>query len=158
MDNSKSKGADVWFFPPILLFASLVISVSLELFIYPLKILSGTSLQLIVGALIIAASFINCFYALWLFKNHDENPNPKSRTTQLFTGGPYQYSRNPMYLSFVILLLGCGCAFNSLWYIYFAITNFILLHYGIILPEEKYLEKEIGLVYLDYKKSVRRWL
>jgi len=32
------------------------------------------------------------------------------------------------------------------------------LTYGVIIPEEKYLEKEFGNVYLDYKKSVRRWL
>ena len=56
------------------------------------------------------------------------------------------------------MLLGCGIAFNSLWYIYLSAINVILLQYGIIIPEEKYLEKEFGKDYLDYKKSVRRWL
>jgi protein-S-isoprenylcysteine O-methyltransferase Ste14 len=34
----------------------------------------------------------------------------------------------------------------------------IMLHYGVIIPEENYLEKEFGKDYLEYKKSVRRWL
>jgi protein-S-isoprenylcysteine O-methyltransferase Ste14 len=33
-----------------------------------------------------------------------------------------------------------------------------LLHFGVILPEEKYLEKEFDKVYLEYKNSVRRWI
>ena len=57
-----------------------------------------------------------------------------------------------------MMLLGCGLAFNSLWYVYLAVINILFLHYGIIMPEEKYLEKEFGTVYLEYKKSVRRWL
>ena len=58
----------------------------------------------------------------------------------------------------VIILLSCGLAFNSCWYVISAAISIPLLTYGVIIPEEKYLEKEFGNVYLDYKKSVRRWL
>ena len=58
----------------------------------------------------------------------------------------------------IIILLSCGLAFNSLWYVVSAIISFPLLTYGVIIPEEKYLEKEFGNVYLEYKKSTRRWL
>ena len=47
---------------------------------------------------------------------------------------------------------------KAIMYIFFGILDAILLHYGIILPEEKYLEKEFDKVYLDYKNSVRRWI
>ena len=101
---------------------------------------------------------INFFYTYVTFINNHEEIHPKTVTTQIFTGGTFRFSRNPVYLSFVMMLLGCGIAFNSLWYIYLSIINILLLHYGIIIPEEKYLEKEFGKDYLDYKKSVRRWL
>ena len=158
MDKSKPKGAEVWFFPPYLLLSSLIISMVLELFIKPLEIFEGSILQFTFGILIIVLSIINFFYTYITFVNNQEEVHPKTMTTQLFTGGTFKYSRNPIYLSFVMMLLGCGLAFNSLWYVYLAVINVLFLHYGIIMPEEKYLEKEFGTVYLEYKKSVRRWL
>ena len=158
MNKSKPKAADVWFFPPYLLWSSLVISMGLELFIKPLPIFDGSVIQLLIGFLIVGLALINFFYTYVTFSNNNEEIHPKTVTTQIFTGGTFKFSRNPVYLSFVMMLLGCGIAFNSLWYIYFSIINIILLQYGIIFPEEKYLEKEFGKDYLDYKKSVRRWL
>jgi len=158
MDKSKPKGADVWFFPPYLLWSSLVISMILEIFVSPLAIFGGSMIQFVIGLLIIGLGLANFFYTYVTFSNNQEEIHPKTVTTQIFTGGTFKYSRNPVYLSFVMLLLGCGIAFNSLWYIYLAAINVILLHYGIIVPEEKYLEKEFGKDYLVYKKSVRRWL
>jgi len=158
MNKSKPKAADVWFFPPYLLWSSLVISMGLELFIKPLPIFDGSVIQLLIGFLIVGLALINFFYTYVTFSNNNEEIHPKTVTTQIFTGGTFKFSRNPVYLSFVMMLLGCGIAFNSLWYIYFSIINIILLQYGIIFPEEKYLEKEFGKDYLVYKKSVRRWL
>ena len=158
MNKSKPKAADVWFFPPYLLWSSLVISMGMELFIKPLPIFEGSVIQLLIGFLIVGLALVNFFYTYVTFSNNHEEIHPKTVTTQIFTGGTFKFSRNPVYLSFVMMLLGCGIAFNSLWYIYFSIINIILLQYGIIVPEEKYLEKEFGKDYLDYKKSVRRWL
>ena len=158
MNKSKPKAADVWFFPPYLLWSSLVISMGLELFIKPLPIFEGSVIQLLIGFLIVGFALVNFFYTYVTFSNNNEEIHPKTVTTQIFTGGTFKFSRNPVYLSFVMMLLGCGITFNSLWYIYFSIINIILLQYGIIVPEEKYLEKEFGKDYLDYKKSVRRWL
>ena len=158
MNKSKPKAADVWFFPPYLLWSSLVISMGLELFIKSLPIFEGSVIQLLIGFLIVGLALVNFFYTYVTFSNNNEEIHPKTVTTQIFTGGTFKFSRNPVYLSFVMMLLGCGITFNSLWYIYFSIINIILLQYGIIVPEEKYLEKEFGKDYLDYKKSVRRWL
>ena len=130
----------------------------LELFIKPLPIFEGSVIQLLIGFLIVGLALVNFFYTYVTFSNNNEEIHPKTVTTQIFTGGTFKFSRNPVYLSFVMMLLGCGITFNSLWYIYFSIINIILLQYGIIVPEEKYLEKEFGKDYLDYKKSVRRWL
>ena len=158
MNKSKQKGADVRFFPPYLLWSSLVISMILEMFIKPLAIFGGSMIQFVIGLLIIGLGLANFFYTYVTFSNNQEEIHPKTETTQIFAGGTFRYSRNPVYLSFVMLLLGCGIAFNSLWYIYLSAINVLLLHYGIIVPEEKYLEKEFKKDYLDYKKSVRRWL
>ena len=118
----------------------------------------GGIIQFCVGLIIITISITLFYYTFVIFKSNAENPHPRSKTTQLFVGGSFRFSRNPIYLAFVMMLLGCGICFNSIWYIFFGVLDAILLHYGIILPEEKYLEKEFDKVYLDYKNSVRRWI
>tara|TARA_B100001029_G_scaffold79282_1_gene64988 strand:- start:647 stop:1123 length:477 start_codon:yes stop_codon:yes gene_type:complete len=158
MNKSKPKAADVWFFPPYLLWSSLIISMGLDIFVKHLPIFEGGIFQFLIGFLIMGLALVIFFYTYVTFSNNHEEIHPKTITTQIFTGGTYSFSRNPIYLSFVMMLLGCGIAFNSLWYIYLSIINIILLQYGIIVPEEKYLEKEFGDDYLNYKKSVRRWL
>ena len=158
MNKSKPKAADVWFFPPYLLWSSLIISMGLDIFVKHLPIFEGGIFQFLIGFLTMGLALIIFFYTYVTFSNNHEEIHPKTTTTQIFTGGTYRFSRNPIYLSFVMMLLGGGIAFNSIWYIYLSIINIILLQYGIIVPEEKYLEKEFGKVYLDYKKSVRRWL
>ena len=97
MNKSKPKGADVRFFPPYLLWSSLVISMILEMFIKPLAIFEGSILQLVLGLLIIVLSLVNFFYTYVTFINNQEEIHPKTVTTQIFTGGTFRYSRNPVY-------------------------------------------------------------
>ena len=157
MSKTNSNAAKTWFFPPYLVATSLISSLMLEYF-YPIAFTAGYPIQFFLGLMIIIISVILFYYTFIIFKSNAENPHPRSVTTQLFLGGTYKYSRNPIYLAFVLMLIGCSICFNSVWYLVFAILELLLLHFGIILPEEKYLEKEFDKVYLDYKNSVRRWI
>ena len=127
-------------------------------FFIHLPIFKGNLVFLIFGLVVAVLSFLLAIYTLKIFSDNEENPHPKSIQHQLFVGGSFRFSRNPIYLAMVIILSSCGVAFNSWWYILAAAISIPLLTYGVIVPEEKYLEKEFGKVYLDYKKSVRRWL
>ena len=99
MNKSKPKGADVRFFPPYLLWSSLVISMILEMFINPLAIFEGNIIQFIIGLLIIGLGLVNFFYTYVTFSNNQEEIHPKTVTTQIFTGGTYRYSRNDVQVS-----------------------------------------------------------
>ena len=94
MNKSKPKAADVWFFPPYLLWSSLVISMGLELFIKPLPIFEGSVIQLLIGFLIVGLALVNFFYTYVTFSNNNEEIHPKTVTTQIFTGGTFKFSRN----------------------------------------------------------------
>lgn len=79
-------------------------------------------------------------------------------TSDLVKTGLYHYSRNPMYVGLLVILTGYAIYLGS-------ITPFLLLplFYWVIttqqiIPEEKILEEKFGQEYLDYKKSVKRWL
>jgi len=154
----KKRGARTKFFPPYALMIGLIGSSLLDSFLVHLPIFAGNIIILIIGLTIAVSSFLMAIYTLKIFSDNDENPHPKSFQNQLFLGGTFKYSRNPIYLAMVIILLSCGLAFNSWWYILAAIISIPLLTYGVIIPEEKYLEKEFGKVYLEYKSAVRRWL
>ena len=154
----RAQGARTTFFPPYALMIGLLVSSLLDSFFIHLPIFKGNIAFLIIGLTAAVLSFLLAIYTLKIFSDNEENPHPKSIQHQLFVGGSFKFSRNPIYLAMVIILSSCGVAFNSWWYIFAAAISIPLLTYGVIVPEEKYLEKEFGKVYLDYKKSVRRWL
>jgi len=84
--------------------------------------------------------------------------NPRRPTTSLVSGGIYRFSRNPIYLGWFLFLLGRGLANASLFEVLVAVLMIVLLHWAVVLPEERYLENTFGEAYSRYKRSVRRWL
>ena len=57
-----------------------------------------------------------------------------------------------------LLQLGLGVWANSLWFFVLAILSALLLTWGVILREERYLERKFGDGYRVYRARVRRWL
>ena len=80
-----------------------------------------------------------------------------SGQTKLRTNGLYRFSRNPMYVSFIMLTL-------SSMLINFHLTVWILgiygivTHHRIILAEESFLKNRFGKEYIDYLNRVRRYI
>lgn len=77
---------------------------------------------------------------------------------RLVTEGPFRISRNPIYLSGVILSLGIAILLGSLITFVFPIALLMILDRHYIPFEEKRLEKTFGQEYLEYKQRVRRWI
>lgn len=76
---------------------------------------------------------------------------------ELRTGGIYKISRNPMYASFIFLNTATFLYLPSLLLLGIMIYGMIVHHF-IILGEEKFLEKNFGPVYLQYKSATPRYL
>ena len=154
----KSKAAQVWFFPPYLVFLGLIISFLLEFLVRRNQIFDNAIIFRFLGIIITIAAILLFIKSVRIFNLRKEKLHPRSISTQIFKDGPFRLSRNPIYLAMFILLIGVGLALNSFWFLYSGLVVAIMLHYGVIIPEENYLEKEFGKDYLEYKKSVRRWL
>src|SRR5207237_8169133 len=73
-------------------------------------------------------------------------------------GGPYRFTRNPMYLALCLVQTAIGFFLNDWITLLFVVPLAIVLHFGVILPEERYLEAKFGEPYLDLKREVRRWI
>ena len=84
--------------------------------------------------------------------------SPADPTRRLVVSGLYKYSRNPMYVGVLLLLMG-EIVFTQSWYLcFYSIGVFVLFHTFIIFREEPRLKKDFGQDYEVYKKKVRRWI
>lgn len=112
----------------------------------------GLAVGLIVAGLALEA------WAGGLFKKAGTNVVPWSPSTALVIEGPYRFSRNPMYVGFALVYLGLALGLNSLLALILLIPCLILMTWGVIAREERYLQARFGQAYGDYRARVRRWL
>jgi protein-S-isoprenylcysteine O-methyltransferase Ste14 len=80
---------------------------------------------------------------------------PVSRVVQ---DGLFRYSRNPGYLSLVMIYAGIATLRNALWAIRLLPLVLVVTQRELIEREECYLERIFGEEYLAYKRKVRRWV
>lgn len=86
------------------------------------------------------------------------NPVEPDKASQLITGGVYQLSRNPMYLSLTLILMAwVTWKGNALMLLFVGTFIWYMTRFQII-PEEEALEIKFGDRYREYKKQVRRWI
>jgi len=111
-----------------------------------------------IGPAIVALAFAIFFWAAsTMLRGHTSIPT-NTPTDAIVTGGPFRFSRNPIYLSMVLLQIGVGVWTKSLWFFVLAAISGALLTWGVILREEQYLEQKFSNGYLSYKSRVRRWI
>ncbi len=79
-------------------------------------------------------------------------------TTKIIASGVFHVTRNPVYLSMILLVTGIGLILNSLWSILLAVPMGGVLCLTIIKPEERYLEDKFRDTYRTYRDDVPRWL
>jgi len=86
------------------------------------------------------------------------DPRDPSLSSALVVDGVYRYSRNPMYLGFLLALIGWALYLQS-WLALLVLPGFVLyLNRYQIRPEEQALEARFGEGFRDYRRRVRRWL
>jgi protein-S-isoprenylcysteine O-methyltransferase Ste14 len=76
----------------------------------------------------------------------------------LISGGPYAFSRNPMYTAWTMIYSGFCLVANSLWLAIFLPFILTYTHYFAVLPEERSLEERFGPEYQQYALRVHRYI
>jgi len=94
------------------------------------------------------------------FKRQNTTVNPISieKASSLVVDGVFKYSRNPMYLGMLFILLGLTFKFNLIGGLLFTSLFMIFISIFQIKPEEAAMEKLFDQEWKDYIKNVRRWL
>ncbi|MCJ2164309.1 MULTISPECIES: isoprenylcysteine carboxylmethyltransferase family protein [unclassified Pseudodesulfovibrio] len=157
-DIPATDSAGVNIMPPFFFYCCLLSGICLDL-IFPWTLRAVHYLiMLSAGAGIIAAGI---FFMMWghgRFRSLGVNVPTNLPVSRLVTDGAYQYSRNPMYVGFMSILVGLGVAIGSLWMLASALLMFLYLSIYVIPREEAYLGRRFGAEYKTYRNIVRRWL
>jgi protein-S-isoprenylcysteine O-methyltransferase Ste14 len=77
---------------------------------------------------------------------------------KLIREGIYRFSRNPMYLSVLLVVFGQAIFFRSSEVAYYGVVLFFLFHLVVVFIEEPHLRTERGADYEEYFRRVPRWL
>lgn len=146
--------------PPPLIAAG---TVALGLFLdwlsqtFVLRVLFTSYQRIFLGLLLAAAGAALAIAAKRAFDGAATPVPPWLPTLHLATAGPYQWLRNPMYVGLGLITGGLGLALASDWTLALLVPAAILMHRGVVLREERYLEDKFGDAYRDYKDRVPRY-
>jgi len=155
MDDRATSGVR---FPPPLYFAiPLLLSVATQL-LFPATELLPRLAAAVAGAALIAVGVAFAASAIVTMRRAHTSLNPTVPTRAIATGGPYRFSRNPMYLSMTLVYVGVAIWTQAVW----AFAYLPLVLFGVrrlvIDREERYLTEKFGDAYRDYCRQVRRWI
>jgi protein-S-isoprenylcysteine O-methyltransferase Ste14 len=148
--------ADVKIHPPVLLFIHFLATYFLNRFVPLSSVFPGILIWF--GFPLVVIGFGLAFSAVIRFMRARTTLDPHGSVSEIVTDGVYGFSRNPIYLGFVCLLIGFPFIFVSYWGLILSPLFVILMNVFVIQHEEAYLEKKFGNVYTSYKSRVRRWL
>ena len=115
-------------------------------------------LTALLGSVLVVVAVVVFSYSIRTFQTAGTPVPGNKPTTVIVRTGPYRFSRNPIYLAFSIFQLGIASWVNSVWLIATLIAAAALMVSVVMPREEWYLERRFGADYVDYKRSVRRWL
>ena len=86
------------------------------------------------------------------------SPLKPETSAALVSTGVYSFTRNPMYLGMVLVLLGWAAYLSSIWSLVGPVFFALYITRFQIVPEERVLDRLFGASFAEYKKRVRRWL
>lgn len=115
----------------------------------------------LVLAVVLAAIGIGCIgTGINEFRQHETTIDPRDpqRSSSLVDTGIYRFTRNPMYLGFLVILTGWAVYLGNL--LPFVVLPAYVLYLGKyqIEPEERLLAAKFGSRYEAYRRKVRRWI
>lgn len=142
--------------PPVYLLTSLILMYALDKYLPIQKII--TSPFHYSGIFIGLCGFALTANGVLSFKKAGTAIKPFETSSVLVTNGLYRFTRNPMYLGMVLILIGIAIHLGSLTPYFVIPVFFLIIQEGFIKLEEPFLENIFGKEYLDYQARVRRWI
>jgi protein-S-isoprenylcysteine O-methyltransferase Ste14 len=142
--------------PPLVAVFFIVLAYVLGFFV-PLPFILPAILRY-VGLVLTFAGFLLGMGAFIEFRKARTTLDPHGSSKQLVTSGIYRYTRNPIYLGFLLMVIGLPLSSGLIWGLLLAPFYVMTMNSLVIQREEAYLEKKFKSQYISYTSQVRRWL
>ena len=124
-------------------------------FTFALPFRAAIAIVLVIISMVICGLAIQAFLRL----HTTVNPTRPDQSSSLVVGGIFRFSRNPMYLGFLLLLIAWAAYLGHIPSLLLAPPLFIgYMNTFQIIPEEEALSQIFGDDFTSYRKKVRRWL
>ncbi|MFL5481800.1 MAG: methyltransferase family protein [Gemmatimonadaceae bacterium] len=154
--HSRSDVPNVLILPPLLYAVALAIGFLLQ-WIAPRTIMPSNA-RYWIGGILLASGLFLAMRGRRVMESAGTNVNPTLPSTALVATGPFRFSRNPLYVALTLMYVGLSLLANALWVLVLIIPVLVLMHYGVVRREERYLEAKFGEAYRDYRSRVRRYV
>ena len=113
---------------------------------------------LLIGRGVIFGGVVVLLWATHVFRAEGGGtPVPTHPTKQLVSSGLYRFSRNPIFLADVVIVLGMFLARGHAALLLYALLVFIGLHLWVVMKEEPAIQERLGEDWSIYASRVPRW-
>ncbi len=142
--------------PPLILLSCMLAGVGIHQF-FPVHFM-GRPERYVLGMALIVSGVMTILRCASRFKKAEIDIKPWKPTSHLMTGDLYRFTRNPIYLSFVLIQGGLACVLDSAATLGMVVPLVLALDFYVIRNEEAYLSRKFGDEYRTYASRVRRWI
>jgi protein-S-isoprenylcysteine O-methyltransferase Ste14 len=113
----------------------------------------------IIAVLLILSGLFLIFWVSFAHARHGKSTPLLFSTPKKFVAtDPYTFSRNPMYVGMLVVLVGEALLLQAPWMLAFTALIFIIFFFYVKFEEEPKMTRRFGASYQDYMKKVPRWL
>ncbi|HLJ48359.1 MAG TPA: isoprenylcysteine carboxylmethyltransferase family protein [Bryobacteraceae bacterium] len=141
--------------PPLIFLLAILFGIALHR-AWPLPFVPSFSTLL--GPPIVLCAVLLFLWSFREFRAAGTSVRGSERSTTIVRTGPYRFSRNPIYLSFILFVAGLSVWLNNAWLLVMLFPAVGLIAVVVIPREERFLERAFHEDYSRYKAAVRRWL
>jgi protein-S-isoprenylcysteine O-methyltransferase Ste14 len=157
MENNNDSPR-VYIPPPLFYVATFFAAVFFQKLLPLNKAFFLTTTSKTIGAITILIGLSFNFPALIQFFKTKNTIVTIKPANSLQTTGIYSISRNPMYISLILIYAGLSFILGNWWNFILLPFLFLIVQEHVVKREEKYLERRFGQQYVDYRSKVRRWI
>ena len=142
--------------PPLIYLGGLAVGLVLDWILPSASLPNGLSLPLGIALVATGLALMSSF--IGAFRRAGTAVPTRRETTAIVTSGPYRFSRNPGYMGMALVFSGIAVLAEAMWAFAALAVVLVVIRFGVIAREERYLERKFGEEYTRYKARVRRWI
>jgi protein-S-isoprenylcysteine O-methyltransferase Ste14 len=141
--------------PPLVFLSAILLGIALNR-AWPVHF--TPSVLRLLGPIVVLCAVLLYLFSYREFRAAGTSVRGSKRTTTIVRTGPYRFSRNPIYLAFILFVLGLSVWLNNTWLLVTLVPAVGVIAMIVIPREERFLDRNFKEDYLRYKATVRRWL